>query len=234
MNKTGWIVLIIELLIFIGILGTVMKVNYDKIDLLEHNLETQKESLNSIKLENGELLSIQQSLIASKSELYDELNITKSDIKKLEKTLNNKIAYIAKLEAQVDLKDTVWMKPDTVYLKDNNNTIKNFTWNDDWAYIKSSIYGSTIQNSKLSITALNINVPLEIGLTEDYDFWAKTSNPYITFTNIQSGIIDGSPIKAKDKRFHHGIYGGFGFNYGLFGKTWDFGPQFGYGFMYSF
>ena len=80
---------------------------------------------------------------------------------------------------------------------------------------------------------LYMNVPLMLGLTDDYKFWVKTDNPYVTFTNIDGAVIDNSSVK-KDKRLHHGISLGFGFQYGLFGKQFDFGPQFGYSFMLSF
>jgi hypothetical protein len=62
----------------------------------------------------------------------------------------------------------------------------------------------------------------------------KSPNPYITFTDINSVVMNNSSVKEREKRFHHGIYVGFGVQYGLFGKQWDFGPQGGYAFMYSF
>jgi hypothetical protein len=79
-----------------------------------------------------------------------------------------------------------------------------------------------------------MNVPLQIGLSDDYRFWAKSENPNVTFTDIQSAVINNTSVKEKEKRFHHGIYVGFGVQYGLFGNQWDFGPQAGYALMYSF
>lgn len=233
MTKRACIILTAICLFFLLIIGTIVKRNNDKITLLTHNLEAVKDSLTTSKLENGDLLSSKQTLILDKKELSEELNISKNTIKEIEKTLNSKIAHIAKLEAQIKLKDTIWMKPDTVYVKENY-TIKKFTWHDEWAMVKSSVIGDNVNNSKMTIDKLYINTPVEVGLTEDYNFWVKTPNPYIVINGITSAVIDGSPIKAKDKRFHHGIYVGFGFNYGLFNRSWDFGPHAGYGFMYSF
>jgi hypothetical protein len=233
MTKKAWIAIIGLLISFAALFGTVTKNQNETIARLEHNLEASKDTLESVKLKNNELLFDKQILIVEKKELYDELEISKSDIKTLEKALNSKISYITKLEASIKLKDTVWMKPDTVFVKDNQ-TIKKFAWKDEWVSISSSIFGDNIKDSKLTVDNLNVNVPVQLGLTNDYNFWIKTPNPYITFTEINSAVIDGSTFHEKEKRLHHGVYVGFGFNYGMFNKSWDFGPHFGYGFMLSF
>ena len=126
------------------------------------------------------------------------------------------------------------MKPDTVYVTNDNTITKQFSWNDDWTNMTASVFGNTIEDSKLSVNSLNMNVPLELGLTDDYKFWVKSENPHVNFTNIKSTVIDNSSVKEKEKRWNHGISIGFGFQYGLFGKTWDFGPQLGYSLEYSF
>ena len=234
MTKKSWIILIIEALVFIALLGTVSRCSRDKIDTLEHNINTYKDRIEYVEDRNENLMVIKSSLILSEEEARKELELSKAEIKDLKKKLDADIAYIAKLESQIALKDTVFMKPDTVYITNDNIIIKQFSWNDDWTNMTASVFGNTIEDSKLSVNSLNMNVPLELGLTDDYKFWVKSENPYVKFTDIKSAIIDNSPVKAKEKRFHHGIYLGFGFQYGLFGSNWDFGPQAGYGFMYSF
>ena len=233
MDKKAWFVIIMLLISFLLLFGTVTKNQNEKIALLEHNLEAAKDTLQAQKLENGELLTEKETLILKRREIYDELNVAKKDIKNLEKTLKNKIAYISKLEANIKFKDTIWMKPDTVFITPHN-TVKKFVWKDEWASINSTIYGDSIKNSKMTIDNLSVVAPIQIGLTEDYTFWVKTANPYITFSNIESAVIDGSSVKKKEKRFHQGIFVGFGLNYGLIHQSWDLGPNFGYGFMFSF
>ena len=234
MTKKSWIILIIEALVFIALLGTVSKCSRDKIDTLEHNIDAYKDRIEYVEDRNENLMIIKSSLILSEEEARKELELSKAEIKNLKKKLNDDIAYIAKLESQVALKDTVWMKPDTVYVTNDNTITKQFSWNDNWTNMTASVFGNTIEDSKLSVNSLNMNVPLELGLTDDYKFWVKSENPYVNFTDIKSTVIDNSSVKAKEKRFHHGISIGFGFQYGLFGKTWDFGPQFGYSLEYSF
>ena len=51
---------------------------------------------------------------------------------------------------------------------------------------------------------------------------------------MSTATIYGSVIAPKPKRFHHGIFIGFGVNYGIITNKIDIGPSFGYGFMYSF
>ena len=43
-----------------------------------------------------------------------------------------------------------------------------------------------------------------------------------------------SEIAKKEKHFHHGIYLGFGINYGIINKVLDVGPSFGYCVVYTF
>ena len=233
MTKKSWIILIIEALIFIALLGTVSKCSRDKINTLEHNVDAYKDRIEYVEDRNENLLAIKSSLILSEAKALGELEISKAEIRDLKKKLDNDIAYIAKLESQIALKDTVFMKPDTVFVKDGT-VVKSFNWTDDWTNIGASVSGNSIGDSKLSIDRLRVDVPLELGLTDDYKFWVKSENPYVNFTDIRSAVIDNSSVKEKEKRFHHGISVGFGFQYELFGKTWDFGPQFGYSLEYSF
>lgn len=233
MNKKSWIILIIEALVFIAILGSITKCQSDKIHKFEHNISAYRDSIEYAEMKNDELIAIKESLILSEAEAREQLNITKAEVKDLKKKLNSDIAYIAKLESQVGIRDTIYMKPDTVFVKDNES-IKLFNWNDKWSKVEAQVKGNSIDDSKLAVTNIRMNVPLEIGLSDNYKFWVKSENPYINFTDINSVVINNSSVKEKEKRWHHGISLGFGFQYGLFGKTWDFGPQFGYSLEYSF
>jgi hypothetical protein len=233
MTKKGIVYLILEALLFITILFSVVKCNNNKIDTLEHNITSYKNNIEYITLENNELLQSKQSLLLTEAELREELDITKNEIKSLNKSLDDKIAYISRLKSQLSFKDTIILKPDTVYMS-GGVTTKKFIWTDDWTYLEGSVFGSDIKSSSLSIDEFRMNLDLDIGLTEDYKFWAKTSNPYITFNSINSGVIEGSSLNRKEKRFHHGVSIGFGINYGLINKSLDIGPSAIYGFTYTF
>lgn len=209
------------------------KCSSDKIDLLEHNVNAYKDRIEYVEDRNSNLIAIKESLILSEEQAREELEMTKKEMKDLKKQLNDDIAYIAKLEGQLELKDTVWMKPDTVY-KYDEHTVKTFNWSDQWTKIGASVSGTNISDSRLGISSLNMDVPLTIGLTDDYKFFATSTNPYVNFTDIQGAVIHNSVVNEKEKRLHHGVHVGFGFQYGLFGKQWDFGPQIGYSLMLSF
>lgn len=236
MNRKSWIIIVIEALIFIALIGTVSKCSYDKINRLEHNIDVYRDSIEYVETQNNELITAKQSLILSEAELREELDISKREMKDLKKKLGDDIAYIAKLEAEIDLKDTISLKADTVFIDkiDSTTITKQFNWKDDWFDMTASIKGSNISDSKLSINKFNINVPLTVGLTDDYKFWVKTANPYVNITDINSAVIDESKLKPKHKRWNFSMHGGIGVHYGLFGQQVDVGPYVGYGISYNF
>jgi signal peptidase I len=169
----------------------------------------------------------------TESELREELDLTKKEYRELEKTLADDIAYIAQLEAMVAVPDTIYMKGDTVYIKDDY-TIKLFEWQNKWMRLGAEVYGSSIETSELSVFDVSMDVPLEFGLTDGYKVFVKSPNPYVKFQELNSVVVTGSSVKEKDKRFHHGITAGFGIHYGLSQRNWDFGPGVMYGLTYSF
>lgn len=228
-----WIIIVVQFLLFVSILGTVTQCSSNKIDILETNILGYRDSIKQVELKNGELLSSKQSLILTAEAMREELSISKSQIKELEKNLNSKIAQINKLNSQIELKDTVYMTGDTVYLE-NEITYKKFSWEDKWTRIGAEIKGKTISDSELSIYDLKVKVPLEFGITDSYKVWAKSSNPNVVIEDISSATIYGSNVYPKKKRFHHGIQLGFGINYGIIHGKFDIGPSLAYGLTFSF
>lgn len=233
MDKKTWIAIVVETLLFLAILGTVVKCSNDKIERLENNIGAYKTEMEVVKTQNGELMTTRQSLMLTEAELREELDISKSELKNLKKTLADDIAYIAKLETMVAVPDTIYMKGDTVYIKDDY-TIKLFEWEDDWTTLGAEVYGTSLETAELSVFDLFVDVPLEFGLTDGYKVFVKSSNPYIKFQELNSVVVTGSSVKEKPKRFHHGITVGAGVHYGLSQQNWDFGPGVMYGFTYSF
>jgi NOL1/NOP2/fmu family ribosome biogenesis protein len=234
MNRKSWIVIVLEAIMFIILLGAISRCSSDKIDLLEHNISAYKSQIERVELENSNLLIAKESLILSESQAREELEMTKEETRELKKKLGSAVAQISKLQSQVEMVDTVYMKGDTVYVDKNYNATKLFSWNDQWTSLKAKVRGSSIQDSQLSIYDLKMNIPITFGVTDDYKVFATSPNPYVTFEDITSATIYGSSVAPKRKRFHHGIFLGFGVNYGLITKSLDIGPSLGYGFTYSF
>ena len=234
MNRKSWIAIVLEAIMFIILLGAISRCSSDKIDLLEHNISAYKSQIERVELENSNLLIAKESLILSESQAREELEITKEETRELKKKLGSAVAQISKLQSQVEMVDTVYMKGDTVYVDKNYNATKLFSWNDQWTSLKAKVRGSSIQDSQLSIYDLKMNIPITFGVTDDYKVFATSPNPYIKFEDITSATIYGSSVAPKRKRFHHGIFVGFGVNYGIITDKVDIGPSFGYGFMYSF
>lgn len=219
--------LIVETAIFIIILLVVVKCNRTKIGYLEQNILGYKSNIEQIQTENNELLISKNNLILSEKAAREELEMTKAEYREIERELNDKIAYISYLESTIDMNDTIWMEADTVYIEDNS-IYKNFLWRDEWSAIDATVLGNSVESSRLRINSLLINTSVEIGLTEEYKFWIKSDNPNIKFTNVKGSIIQNSTMDDNRRRISHGLSVGFGFHYGLFGKSWDFGPQLGY------
>lgn len=234
MTKKSWIVIVLEAIMFIILLGTIARCGSDKIDLLEHNISAYKSQIELVELENSNLLIAKESLILSESQAREELEMTKEETRELKKKLGSAVAQINKLESLIELNDTVYMKGDTVYVDKKDNTTKIFTWNDQLTSLKAKVWGSSIQDSQLSIYDLKMNLPITFGVTNDYKVFATSPNPYVKFTDMSSATIYGSSVAPKRKRFHHGIFVGFGVNYGIITNKVDIGPSLGYGFMYSF
>ena len=234
MSKKSWVIIVLEAIMFIILLGSIARCSSDKIDLLEHNIGAYKSQIEYVELENSNLLIAKESLILSESQAREELEMTKEETRELKKKLGSAVAQINKLESLIELKDTVFMKGDTVYVDKKDNTTKIFTWNDQWTSLKAKVWGSSIQDSQLSIYDLKMNLPIMFGVTNDYKVFATSPNPYVKFTDMSSATIYGSSVAPKPKRFHHGIFVGFGVNYGIITNKVDIGPSFGYGFMYSF
>ena len=234
MNKKSWIVIVLEAIMFIVLLGAIARCSSDKIDLLEHNISAYKSQIELVELDNKNLLIAKESLILSESEAREELEMTKSEMNELKKKLGSAVAQINKLQSQIELKDTVYMKGDTVYVDKKDNVTKHFSWNDDWTSINATIFGKTIQNSQLSIDRLKMNLPISFGITNDYKVFATTPNPYVTFEDVTSATVYGSSIAPKRKQWNFSAHAGIGVHYGLFGKAVDVGPYVGAGVSYNF
>ena len=234
MNKKSWITIVLEAIVFIVLLGSIARCSSDKIDLLEHNISAYKSQIELVELENSNLLIAKESLILSESQAREELNMSRKETQELKKKLGSAVAQINKLEAQIEIADTVYMKGDTVYVDNKDNVTKIFSWNDQWTSLKAKVCGSSIQDSQLSVYDLKMNLPITFGVTNDYKVFATSPNPYVTFEDMTSATIYGSTIAPKKKKWSFSVHGGIGVHYGLFGQAVDVGPYIGIGCSYSF
>lgn len=231
--KKPYIIMIIETALLIVAIMMIGRCSHVKISDLEHNISAYKSHIEYVETKNGELISSRESLIMSEKQTREELEMTRQEYRDIERKLDDKIAYISRLESQLRHKDTIYLKADTVYVS-NNSIFKNFTWRDEWSAIDATVSGLTIEDSRLSITSLSTRIPVEVGLTDDYKIWVKSSNPNVEFTSITGSVIQNSSLDDRKRRLHHGVSIGFGFQYGLFGRTFDFGPQLGYSLQFNF
>lgn len=197
----------------------------DTISDLESNIDAYRDSLTVTKLKNGELLYDKKLYVIKSKELEEALAISKKEKSELENKLNSKIAYIAKLESSIRVDSIV--VHDTI-VKKNDSIEASFSYSDKWMKFNgvTSIFGN---KSKTSINNLYINTPLQVGITDDYNIFVKSPNPYIDITSIEGAIIDGSTLKPKQKRFTHGFQIGAGLGYGIIHNKFDIVVYGGYG-----
>lgn len=229
-KKWTYILLIIEAMFFIGIISYSYNKQSNKVDILEQNLKAERDELTLTKLENGKLLKDQYVRIIKEKELIDELDMTKKEKKELEKKLGEKIAHITKLESNVRIDTVSTVKDSIIYLQDSTTIIK-FKYDDKWL----SFNGLSNLNKKTTeLFNINIPVPLEVGLTNDYNFFVISENPYLNISYVNSNVVDGSVLYKKPKKWNFGIQFGFGVHYGTIGKNFDVGPYGGFGIQYNF
>lgn len=233
-NTKYWLMIIAEAMLFLFVMTMMNRCNSEKVEVLETNIIGYRDSLKTEVLKNGELVSFKQSLILSNEQLRKELNMSKSEIKDLEKTLDSKIAQINKLNSMLDMRDTVYMKGDTIFLNSDSTSTKIFKWSDDWTSLTANVTGKSIIESNLSLYDFRVKVPLEFGITEDYKVWAKSPNPHLIIEDISSVTVYGSNIYPKKKRWSWGLQAGFGAGYDIISKRFVVGPYAGVGVEYNF
>jgi hypothetical protein len=220
----------ILLIVFLIVVVLLLKVNNNtknEVERWQGNYHTAIDSVNVIKAKNDELIYERDNFRLNYEELDKQ---SQQEIKKLEKELNKQITYISKLEANIKI-DTLIIK-DSVYVKDNITHI-NFNYMDEW--FKLSGVTSLGKDTTTTINNLNMNVPLTLGLTQKDNkssIFATTTNPYITFTDINGTELNNTPKEFKHWRWSVGF--GFNLQYGILNKTIDNTPYLETGIEYIF
>ncbi len=196
----------------------------------EHNYRVMQDSVRVVETKYGEVLYERGSLILEKKELEDALGISRKQVKDYEKKLGSKLAYISKLEAELKVKDTMKI------IEVVHDTIANSYaghYEDKWLSFDQKFLANPFSPS-FEVYNMQMNLPLKVGLTEDYTIFATSSCPYFNVSEIEGAVVDKSQFAQKPKRFGLSVYAGIGGQYDLIHKTLGVGPQVGVGISYNF
>lgn len=223
--KDNWkdCLIIIAVFVIIVLIMSTTCVN-QKNKYLANNIKALTDTIQVLELDNSNLLYDKQTLILKKDELESYLGLSKKEVKELEKKLDASLAMIAKLKGQIKV-DTLYIK-DSIYISEKGDTIKSlFDYTDTWVAIDgyTMIIDSTESNTQ--INKIEMNVPLKLGLTDNYQIFATSENPYVSFTEIDAAVLENSIANQKKKRWGIGPYIGVGIGGGTDFKG---NPQFGW------
>lgn len=232
MDRRSLISMLIEAVVFITILMIGWNYYDGRLDKSEQNLRVYRGQVAELELKNGDLVTARDSYIAKTSELEDLLNISRKEVRDLKNTLGSKIAYISRLESQISTGPIIIQKDSIVYVE-KSKIESHFKYNDEWLSFRgiTRIDGDV---GSTQIDGINIFTPLKVGITNDYQIFVQTPNPYVTFNEIEGAVIDGSKFAPKKKRFGWGIQVGFGAMYDVIKKDIAVGPYGGLGVEFNF
>lgn len=225
--------IVAALTVLLGLMiGIIIRKN-NNITIIENNLNAATEKIEILKTTNGDLLAKNRSYITTINSLEDYINISKKEVKDLQKTLDDKILYISELETLIDIKPTE-VHDTTVIYKDSTF---NFTFNfsDKWyKLIGNSSFD--YNRVKTEINTLYVNVPLHVGLTDDWKIFVTTQNPYVIFDSVEGALLDKEVYLKQQKKKRLGISISLGIytGYDLFDKSIYIGPGAGCGISYTF
>lgn len=226
-DRKSIISLVVEAVLFLGIISFGYKIMNGKLETSEQNLIAYKGQMEQLELKNGELISTRDSYILDKKNLEEALEVSKDEVKMLEKKLESSLAYIANMESQIHI-DTVTIVEDSIIYDEGDIAQIHFEYDDDWFGVKGTtdLTGPEITTSLYDI---KMYVPIQWGMMDNYKIFVKSDNPYVSFTNLDGAVIDGSKLIPKQRKFGLSIQGGFGVNYDLLKKNLGVGPYLGVG-----
>lgn len=231
-NKVLLSIVAILFILLSLMIGIIIRKN-NNITIIENNLSAATEKIEVLKTTNGDLLAKNRSYITTINSLEDYINISKKEVKDLQKTLDDKILYISELETLINIKPTE-VHDTTVVYKDSTF---NFTFNfsDKWyKLIGNSSFD--YNRVKTEINTLYVNVPLCVGLTDDWKIFVTTQNPYVIFDSVEGALLDKEVYLKQQKKKRLGISISLGIytGYDLFDKSIYIGPGVGCGVSYIF
>lgn len=196
----------------------------------EHNLAVQRDSTHYVQLKNGELLAERESYILKQNELQEYLDISKCEVKDLQKKLGSSLKEIATLKGKVkiDTVKTTVIKDSIIYRPDSLIFAK-FKHDEKWLQL-SGDFKMTPENTDVTLYNINIPVDVKAGWTKDDKFFITSPNPYVKFGDIQAATI----TKPKTSKWHVGLQAGMYVIYDTPRKRIATGPGVGLGIMRDF
>ena len=234
-NKRTLLSYLIEAVIFIAIIAGLWGYYDRKLDISDQNLLAFRGKLEQVELKNGELLAARDSYIATISDLEELLGVAKQEVRDIQRQLNSKIAYIARLEQNTKIEYIEVVKDSIVYIN-NTNAIAKFHYTDKWITLigeNEFTFGDDFKYTT-TFSDISINTPLTVGLTNDYKIFVKSDNPYVNFSSIEGAVIDNSVLKPRKTRFSWGLQAGIGAMYDVIDKGAVVGPYVGVGVGFNF
>lgn len=204
---------ILEIAVFLIILSCVWNYYSRENETNQQNLKAAQNELYEVKLKNGELLTVRDSYIATINDLENLLDISKNEVKDLQQKLDSKIAYISKIETNTKIEYIEVVRDSIVYVNNNpNDIIASFNYNDKWLNIRGQNNIKLGENFECNtlLNEININTPLTVGLTNDYQIFVSSPNPYIHFNEIEGAVLDKSKFRPRKKLFNWGFQMGVG------------------------
>lgn len=236
-DKKTILVIVITSLLFILLYSFTVRHYERKVDIYSQNLLASKTKIETLQLKNGNILHERDSYILKKNELEELLNIKKSELKEIEKKLESTITYISNLKGEVKV-DTIITVKDSIVYKNPENATVNFNYNDKWVSLLGTnsltFEEGLIKKSETNINNLSVQIPLKVGLTESYQIFVTSDNPYVSFSEIEGAVIDKTTLYPPKKKFSWGLQVGFGGMYDIIDKDVSLGPYIGGGLQINF
>lgn len=232
-----WFWFAVEAIIFIAIIAGVYGFLSNKLDISEQNVVAAYGKVEELTLKNGDLMAVRDSHITTINNLENQLNITTKEAKELQRKLNSKIAYISELESQVRVDSIVTVRDSIIYVDNTaKKMIASFHYDDKWMSFNGENEFTFGENYECNTTLHNFTMrtPLVVGLTNDYQIFVKSANPYVQFTDIEGAVIDKQALRPRKKRFSWGLQFGVGAMYDVWHKQVAVGPYGGLGVEINF
>lgn len=232
-----WFWFAVEAIIFIAIIAGVYGFFSNKLNISEQNVVAAYGKVEKLTLKNGELIAVRDSHITTINELEEVLSITKAEAKELQRKLDSKIAYISELESNVRVDSIVTVRDSIIYVDNTaKKMIASFHYDDKWMNFNGENEFTFGENYECKTTLHNftIRTPLVVGLTNDYQIFVKSENPYVNFSSIEGAVIDKQALLPRKKRFGWGLQLGIGAMYDVVDKNVAVGPYAGLGIELNF
>lgn len=229
-NKV-WLAICGALILLLLALGLICGKMVSNRKVLDANLKAATEEMNQLKTKNGDLLVERQSYVGTIEELEGIIATNKGEIKDLQKRLDAKVLYISSLEAELQVKPSE-VHDTTVVYKDSTFMFA-FQFKDQWYNVAGHSDVNPL-GAKTWMDNISMEIPLKVGLTENWEIFATTPNPYVTFSSIEGAVLDKSAYlqQKKVRRWGLTVYAGMNAGYDIIGKGFYVGPGVGIGIGY--